>query len=144
VTQRDPGQAVGGQVAEESQPAGAVLGAGDLQAEQLAVPVGVDAHGDQGVHVHDPALLVDLEHQGVGGQVQVRASIQWAGAERGDLGVKVRGRRRDLRLRQSGDPETLDQLFHAPGTHPEQVAGRHYRGQGGFGAAAAFEQPIRK
>ena len=47
--QRDPGQAAGGQVAEERQPAGAVLGGGDLQAEDLAVPVGVDPGGDQHV-----------------------------------------------------------------------------------------------
>ena len=40
--QRDPGQAAGGQVAEERQPAGPVLGGGDVDAEDLAVPVGVD------------------------------------------------------------------------------------------------------
>jgi hypothetical protein len=32
------------QVAEERQPAGAVLGRRHLQAQQLAMPVGVDAH----------------------------------------------------------------------------------------------------
>ena len=47
--QRDPGQAAGDQVAEERQPAGAVLGGGDVEAEDLAVPVGVDAGGDQDV-----------------------------------------------------------------------------------------------
>ena len=35
----DSGQAAGGQVPEEPQPPGAVLGAGDLQAQDLPVPV---------------------------------------------------------------------------------------------------------
>ena len=43
--QRDAGQAAGGQVPEEPQPPGAVLGSGDLQAEDLPVPVGVDPRG---------------------------------------------------------------------------------------------------
>ncbi len=41
--QCDPGQAAGDQVAEESQPPRTGLASGDLDAEDLAVPVGVDA-----------------------------------------------------------------------------------------------------
>ncbi len=41
--QRDPGQAAGDQVAEERQPAGPVLGGGDLDAQDLSVALGVDA-----------------------------------------------------------------------------------------------------
>ena len=89
--QRDPGQAAGGQVAEEAEPAGAVLGGGDLQAEDLAVPVGVDPGGDQDVHVDHPAALADLEHQRVGGHERVRAGVQRAGAERLDVRVEVLG-----------------------------------------------------
>jgi hypothetical protein len=118
--QGDPGQPAGDQVAEERQPPGAVLGRGDLQAQQFAVPVGVDPDRDQGVHVHDPPGLADLEHQGVGGH------------------------RRDLRLRQPRDPEALDQLLHPPGAHPQQIAGGDHAGQGRFGAAAALEQPVRE
>src|SRR5215469_759752 len=55
--QGDAGQAAGGQVAEERQPPGAVFGSGDVQAQDLPVPVGVHAGGQQGVHVHDPAAL---------------------------------------------------------------------------------------
>ena len=40
--QGDPRQAAGGQVAEEPQPAGAVLGGGHVQAEDLPIAVGVD------------------------------------------------------------------------------------------------------
>ena len=40
--QPDSGEAAGGQVAEERQPAGAVLGGGHVQAEDLPIAVGVD------------------------------------------------------------------------------------------------------
>jgi hypothetical protein len=53
--QLDPGQAAGGQRADEGQPTGAVLSVGDLHTEDLAVSVGVDPGGDQGVHVDHPA-----------------------------------------------------------------------------------------
>jgi hypothetical protein len=95
----DSGQAAGGQVAEEREPAGAVFGAGDLQAEDLAVPVGVHAGSEQGVHVHDPAAFTDLQHQRVGGDERVRARVQRAGAERRDVFVEVAGHHGDLRLR---------------------------------------------
>ena len=105
----------------------------------VAIPVSVDPDRDQGVHVHDPAGLADLEHQGVGGQERVRAGVEWPGAERGHLLVEIGRHRRDLRLRQPGDPEALDQLLHPPGAHPEQIAGRDHAGQGRFGAAATLE-----
>ena len=87
--QPDAGQAAGDQVAEERQPAGAVLGGGDLQAEDLAVPVGVHAGREQGVHVDDPAALADLQHQRVRGDERVRAGVQRPGAERLDLLVEL-------------------------------------------------------
>jgi hypothetical protein len=40
--QPDAGEAARGQVAEEPQPAGAVLGGGHVQAEDLPIAVGVD------------------------------------------------------------------------------------------------------
>jgi hypothetical protein len=55
-------QAAGGQVAEERQPAGAVLAAGDVQAQDLAVPVAVHAGRDQGVHPDDAAAFANLQH----------------------------------------------------------------------------------
>jgi hypothetical protein len=57
----DPGRAAGGQIPEEREPAGAVFGAGDLQTEDLPVPIGVDAGGEQGVYVDHAAALADLE-----------------------------------------------------------------------------------
>jgi hypothetical protein len=60
--QLHPDQAAGGQVPEETEPARAVLGRGDLQPEDLPMPVTVDPGGDQGVHVDHPPALPPLEH----------------------------------------------------------------------------------
>jgi hypothetical protein len=83
--QLDAGQAAGDQVAQEGQPAGAILSRTHLEAEDLAVPVAVHAGRHQGVHVDHPTALADLEHQRVCGEERVRAGVQQAGPERLDL-----------------------------------------------------------
>jgi hypothetical protein len=85
--QGDAGQAAGGQVAEERQPPGAVLGGGDLRAEDLPVAVGVHAGGKHRVDVDGPPGLADLEDQGVRSQERVRPGVQRPGPERLDLAV---------------------------------------------------------
>jgi hypothetical protein len=122
--------------------AGAVFGAGDLQAEDFAVSVGVDAGGEQGVDVDDPAAFADFEHEGVGGDERVRAGDLRPGAERRDVFVEVAGHHADLRLRQAGDPQRLDQLVHPTRGHAEQVTRRDDGGQGCFGPFTALQQPI--
>jgi hypothetical protein len=81
------------EVAEERQPAGAVLAGGDLDAEDLAVPVGVDAGRDQHVHRHHPAALADLEHVSASAATNVNgpASVEPAGAELLDVLVELLG-----------------------------------------------------
>jgi collagen type II alpha len=138
------GQAAGGQVAEERQPPGAVFGGGDLQAEDLAVPVGIDPGRQQGVHVHDPAALADLQHQRVRRDEGVRAGVQRPGPEVLHGRVEIRGHHRDLRLAQPGDAQRLDQLLHPPRRYPEQIAGRHDRRQRRLRPAAPLQQPIRE
>ena len=108
--QLDPGQAAGDQVAEEAQPAGAIFASGDLDAEDLPVPVGVHTGRDQSVHRHHPAALADLEHQRVGGHEGERTTtavlgVESSGAELLDVRVELLGHLADLRLRQAGDPE---------------------------------------
>lgn len=87
------------------------------------MPVGVHTRGEQGVHVDHPPALTDLEHQGVRGDERVGALIERAGPELLDLGVQLLGHGRDLRPRQPGDPQGLDELLHSAGRDPEQVAG---------------------
>jgi len=64
--QRDPGKAAGDQVSAERQPAGAVLGGGDLQTEDLPVSRRVDPGGDQSVDVDRSPGLTHLQDQRVG------------------------------------------------------------------------------
>jgi len=87
----DPGQAPRGQIAEEPQPAGAVLGRADLDPEDLPVPIGVDPGRDQGVHVDHPPALTDLQHERVGGDERVRALVERAGPELRHGGVEFGG-----------------------------------------------------
>jgi hypothetical protein len=140
----DTGQAAGDQPAQERQPPGPVLGGGDVEAEDLPVPVGVDPGGDQGMHVDHPAVLADLDRQRIDPHERVRPRIQRPLAERGDLGVEVRGHLRDLRARQALDPELLGEALHPPRGHAEQVGGGHHGNQGLLGAAAVSQQPVRE
>jgi hypothetical protein len=94
--QPNPGQAASGQGAQEREPAGAVLAGGDVDVEDLAVAVGVDADRDQGVDVDDAASLADLLGQCVDPDERVRPLVQRRVAERGDLLVQVLGHRTDL------------------------------------------------
>jgi len=142
--QRNPGQAPGDQATEERQPARAVLTAGDVEAEDLAVPVGVHPGREQRVHRDHPAALADLEGERVGGHERVGAGVEWAGPERLDLLVELSGHHTDLRLRQPGDAEGLHQPFHPSGRHPEQVAGRDHGGEGTLGSAAPLQEPVRE
>ena len=73
--QPDPGQAAGDQVGEELVPRGPGLGGGHPHAEDLAVPVAVDAGGQQDDGVDHAAAFADLHRQGVGGHERERPSV---------------------------------------------------------------------
>ena len=96
--QLDPGQAAGVQAAEQGQPAGLGLGRADVDAEDLAVPVSVDAGRDQDVGVDHPAALADLHRQRVRGQERVRARRPGAGS-----GSPRRGRRARVAITETCD-----------------------------------------
>jgi hypothetical protein len=71
--------------------------------EDVAVALGVDAGGDQAVHVDHAAVLAHFQHQLVGGHERVRPLIYRAGAERFDLGIQIPCPDRYLGLGQAGD-----------------------------------------
>lgn len=48
----------------------------DIDPENLAVPVGVDASGDHDRDVEHPAVLTDLSGEGVGGHEGVGVGVQ--------------------------------------------------------------------
>lgn len=143
MTRRTPARAAGDQIGEETVPGRAGLGGRDLHAEDFAVPVAVDAGGQEHDGVDDPAALADLHRQGVGGHERERARLrQRAVAELLDVLVQIRGHARDLRLREVVDAQGLDQLVHATSGDAGEVAVRHDRDQRGLGALAALQQPL--
>jgi hypothetical protein len=90
--QQGAGEAAGDQVGEERVPRLFSLAGGDLDAEDLAVAVGVDAGRDEDDGIDDSALLTDLHGQGVGGDERERPGLaQGPGPERVDLFVEVGG-----------------------------------------------------
>jgi len=105
--QRDPGQAPGGEVAEEPQPAGPVLRGGDLYAQDRAVPVGVDSRGHQGMDVGQPASRT--LRTSAAAATNVYGPCPGAGAERLDLFVEVGGHDRDLGLGEPDDAQGFDE-----------------------------------
>ena len=106
--------------------------------------VGVDADRDERVDACDAAALADLLGQGIDPDEGIRAGVQGAVAEGGDLLVQVLGHRADLRLRQLGDAQGLGGLFHSAGGDPEQVGGGDHADEGLLGTAPAFQQPVRE
>ena len=139
--QLHPGQAAGGQAAQERQPPRAVLGAGHVEAEDLPAPVRVDAGRDQAVHVHRAAALADLLGQRIDPHERVRPAVQRPVPEAVDELVQLRGHRADLRLGQAGDPEGSGQLLHPPGGDPQQVRRGHHRGQRPLGPPRCSRNP---
>ena len=142
--QRHPGQAPGDQAPQERHPAGAVLGGDHVHAEDLAVPVGVDAGGDGAGDVDDAAPLADLLGQRVDPHVGVGPGVEGPVAERVDHLVEARGHLRDLGLGDPLDAHGLDQAVHPAGRHARHVALGHHRHQRLLGPAAGLEQPVRE
>jgi hypothetical protein len=100
-------QAAGDQPAQKRQPPRTVLGRGDIQAEDLPVPIGVDPGGDQGVHACHPAFFADLDRERVDPHEGVRPGIQRTLAKRRDLAIEVCCHLAELRTRQRLDPQLL-------------------------------------
>jgi len=138
------GQAAGGEVAEERQPAGPVLTGGGLQARISRCPSALTPAASSAWTFNDPTALTDLEHQGVNSDERVRARVQRPGPERLDLSVELFSHHADLRLRRARDAQSLDELVHPARRDPEQVAGRPHGRQGPLGALAMLEQPVRE
>ena len=85
-------QAAGDQVGEEGVPRGRGLAGGHLHAEDFAVPVAVDAGGQQDGGFDDLVVLADFDRQRIGGDEGERSGlVQAPVAERGDLLVEVGG-----------------------------------------------------
>ena len=137
------GQAAGGQAAQECQPPRAVLGGGDIQAQDLPLPVRVGAGGDQRVHVHRPAALAHLLGQRIDPHECVGAAVQRPRAEASHHLIQFHRHHADLRLAQLRHAQGLGQLLHPPRRDAQQVGRRHDGGQRPLSPAAPLQQPLR-
>ena len=137
------GQAARHQAAQERQPAGAVLGGDDVDAEHLPVTFGVDSDGDHDGDVDDAAVLAHLLGHGVEAHVGVGPAVEGSGPEGAHLGVELFGHAGHLGLRQRLDAQRVHQALHAPGGHAPHVALGHHGHESSFGPPARLEEPAR-
>ena len=138
--QPDAGQAAGDQATQEPGPDRAVLGAAQLQPEQLPVAVGVTGGGHQhrGGVAHPPTFA-DLHRQRVDPHKHIRAGVQRPVAPRVDHLVELRADPRHLALGDPLQPHRAGHVIHPPGRHPLHIALHHHRGQRPLGPPARLQ-----
>ena len=134
--QPDAGQAAGDQARQEPGPDRAVLGAAQLQPEQLPVAVGVTGGGHQHRGVAHPPTFADLHRQRVDPHKHIRAGVQRPVAPRVGHLVELRADPRHLALGDPLQPHRAGHVIHPPGRHPLHIALHHHRGQRPLGPPA--------
>ena len=140
--QGHPRQAPGHQAPQERRPPRSGLGGEHVDAQDLPVPVAVDAAGHGTGDVDDAASLAHLLGQGVDGHIGVGPGVERPGAEGLHPGVQAAGHLRDLGLGDPVDAHGLHQAVHPPGRHPGHVGLGHHRHQRLLRPPAGLEQPV--
>ena len=138
------GEPAGDQPSQESGPGRPVLGGDHVDAEDLAVAVGVDGGGDYHGDVHYPPAVPAAHGQGVKPQVPAGPAVQRPVAERLNPLVQAPRHLRYTGLRDPFYPECLDQAVYPARGHAGDVALRDHRHQGPLGAPAGLKQPLWK
>jgi hypothetical protein len=110
-------QAAPDQAPEEGAPEGLGFAGADVQADDLAPPLGVAGHGDYGGDGDDPPALALAQVGGVQPQVGPLAG-QGPLQEGPDALVDVLAQLRDGGLRDAGQAHGLHQVVHPPGRDP--------------------------
>jgi hypothetical protein len=122
-------QTAGDQTPQEGKPTGAVFAGDDVEAQDLAMALGVHAHGDHHGDIDDAAVLTDLLGHGVERHRGVGAAIEGPTPERRHLAVELAGHPGHLGLRQRLDAQGLHQTLDAPRADTPHVALGHHRHQ---------------
>ena len=126
--QLDTAQAPPVQAAQELGPERLGLGVPDLQAEHLALAVGIDAHRHYHRHADDPSSLACLDVGRVDPQVRPVAldrSVQ----ERADALVEFAAQPRHLALGHPAHAERLDQVVDRAGGDALHIGLLHHGGE---------------
>jgi hypothetical protein len=127
--QPDPGQAAGDQATQERRPACPVLGAAQLQPEQLPMSVAVTSGGHQHRGVAHPPAFADLHAQRVDPHEHIGAGVQRPAPPRLDHLVQLSADPRHLRLGDPLQPHRPGHIVDPAGRHPLHIALHHHRGQ---------------
>ena len=138
--QPDARQPAGDQAAQKPCPARPVLGAAQLQPEQLPVPVGVAGGGDQHRGVADPPTLADLHRQRIDPQEGIGPGVQRPVAPGRHQLVQLGADPRHLGLGDALQPHRPGHVIDPPGRHPLHIALHDHRGQGPLGPPARLQQ----
>ena len=111
----DSGETSSDEAPQERRPARTVLGADDVDTEDLPVAVCVHARGHDGRQADDASALAHLVEQGIQPHIGVGALVEGTVAELGDLDVEVLGELGDLRLGHPLDAHRAHEVVDAPG-----------------------------
>ena len=142
MTSCTPGQASGPEAFEERRPEGAVFAVADLHAQDLPVPGGGHAGGDDHRPRHHPAVHPALDVGRVREDVGELDVIQAAVPERVEVPVQLRADPRHLATWRS--PSATPRAWTRSSTlrvrHPVHVGLHHHREQGPVDTPAPFQQ----
>ena len=130
------------EVPEERPPGGLVLAREEVEAEDLAVAVGVHGTGHDAGTADDAPALAHAHRQGVEPQVGIGAIVEGPGAEGGDLLVEAPRHLRDLALGDALDAEGLHEAIDTARRDAAHVALGDHGDEGALGTPAALEQPV--
>lgn len=108
--------------AQELRPDRFGLGCADLQAQNLAPPVRVDADGDDDGDRDDRSAAPDLEVGGVDPEIGPVA-FEWAVEERLHLAVGLLAEPRDLDVRDTRYAYGLHEVIDGPRRHTLNISG---------------------
>ena len=108
------GQAAPGEILEEARPERLGLRWANVEADDLALALGIDGDGDCRGYTDDPSALAHLEVGGIEPEVGP-VTGEWPLEEGVDALVDVLAQLRHRGIRDAGHAHGLDQLIDAPG-----------------------------
>lgn len=120
-TSATPVEAASDETSQERRPARSVLGAYDIDAEDLPVALCVHSRGDDSRQGDESSALAHLVEQGVQPDLGVRPLVQGTIAELGDLDVEVLRELGDLGLGHAVDAHRSHEVVDSSGGDPFDI-----------------------
>ena len=135
-----PVEAASDETSQERRPARSVLGAYDIDAEDLPVAVCVHSRGDDSRQGDETSALAHLVEQGVQPDLDVRPLVQGTIAELGDLDIEVLRELGDLGLGHAVDAHRSHEVVDSSRGDPFDICLADHRDEGLLGVPAGLEE----